>query len=355
VGLRGVDGSQYVLEGSGRSPATETVRAILRATEGNAFFVAEVVELLHLRGQPDAAALRAGHLDLPGEVYEVIRRRIAPLSAAGRRVLAAGAVVGRDSELGLLARIVGLPVDATLAELAEPARLGVLEEVAEHPGEFRFAHALLRETLTTDLGAAARADLHRAVGAALEAVHGDALDPVLGDIAHHYFEAAPLGTLPKAIEFAVRAGQHAYTQLGYEEAAGHFERALQASRGAAVSAYLRLAILLPLGHAQRASGDEEGARATFLTAAQIARDLGDASLFAEASISAASSMETPSVDWTVVRLLEEAIGLVGSRDDRWRAMLLAQLARALYFADAARRHAYSEEAVAISRRRDDEV
>src|SRR5262249_2831587 len=161
------------------------------------------------------------------------------------------------------------------------------------------------------------------------------------------------GTLPKAIEFAVRAGQHAYAQLGYEEAAGHLERALQASRGAAVSAHLRLSILLPLGHAQRAAGDEEGARATFLTAAQIARDLGDADLFAEAAVSAASGTETGTVDWTLVRLLEDAIRLVGLRDGHRRTILLAQLARVLYFADAARRHAYSEEAVAIARRRDD--
>jgi hypothetical protein len=56
--------------------------------------------------------------------------------------------------------------------------------------------------------------------AALEAVHGDAVDSVLDDIAHHYFEAARLGMLQKAIEFAIRTGQRAYAQVGYEEAAG---------------------------------------------------------------------------------------------------------------------------------------
>jgi tetratricopeptide (TPR) repeat protein len=355
AGLTADDVAQYVVAACGRAPAPETIQAMLRATEGNAFFVTEVVQLLHTRGQLDPAALRSGHLDLPAGVQELIGRRIQPLSAAGRRVLAAAAVLGREFDVGLLARIVGLPVDAIFPEIVAAVELGAIAEVAERPGGFRFTHALLQETLTADLGATARAELHRAAAAALEAVHQDVLDPVLGDIAHHYFEAAPLGMPSKAIEFAMRAGQHAYTQLGYEEAAGHFERALQASRGAGVSAEVRLSILLPLGHAQRAAGDEEGARATFLTAAQIARDLGDAYLFAEAAISAASGMETPTVDWTLVRLLEEAIGLVGSRDNCWRAMLLAQLARALYFADAARRHAYSEEAVAIARRRDDKV
>src|SRR5262249_33293979 len=191
-------------------------------------------------------------------------------------------------------------------------------------------------------------------GAALEAVHGDALDPVLGDIAHHYFEAAPLGTLSKAIEFATRAGQHAFGQLGYEEAAGHFERALQASRGTAVAAETRFTILFLLGSAQQAAGDQEGAHATLIEAAQVARDLGYMNGLQQA-LTAASGEETGTVDWTLVRLLEEAIGLLGPRDTRERTMLLAQLSRSLYFADVPRRHAYSEEAVALARRRDDRV
>jgi len=224
--------------------------------------VTEVVQLLLVRGLLDASAVRSGYLDLPAVVQEVIRRRIEPLSPAGRRVLAAAAVIGREFEIGVLARVVALPVEEVFLELAAAVRLGAIGEVAERPGGFRFAHALLQETLHADLGTAARAELHRATGAALEAVHAEALDPVLGDIAHHYFEAAPLGTLPKAIEFATRAGQHAFGQLGYGEAAGHFERALQASRGTSVSADARLAILLPLGSAQQAAGDAEGASAS---------------------------------------------------------------------------------------------
>jgi tetratricopeptide (TPR) repeat protein len=353
-GLTGDDVAQYVLAACGRAPAPETVEAILRATEGNAFFVTEVVQLLLARGQLDASAVRSSSLDLPAGVQEVIRRRIEPLSAETRRVLGAAAVIGREFEIGVLARIVALPADAVFFELASAVHLGAIEEVAERPGAFRFSHALLQETLATDLGSTVRAELHRAAGAALEAVHGEALDPVLGDIARHYFEAAPLGTLPQAIEFATRAGQHAFAQLGYEEAAGHFERALQASRGAAVSPDTRLSILLPLGTAQQAAGDAEGARATLIEAAQLARDLGYGHIFPLA-LTLAPGVETGTVDWTLIRLLEEAVELVGSRDGHRRTILLAQLARSLYFADATRRHAYSEEALTIARRRDDDV
>src|SRR4029077_12283191 len=46
TGLTGDDVAQYVLATYGRAPAPEAVEAILRATEGNAFFVTEVVQLL---------------------------------------------------------------------------------------------------------------------------------------------------------------------------------------------------------------------------------------------------------------------------------------------------------------------
>src|SRR5262245_14930902 len=92
TGLTGDDVAQYVLAACGRAPAPDTVEAILRATEGNAFFVTEVVQLLIARGQLDASVVRSSSLDLPAGVQEVIRRRIEPLSAEARRVLGAAAV-----------------------------------------------------------------------------------------------------------------------------------------------------------------------------------------------------------------------------------------------------------------------
>src|SRR5262249_12972222 len=156
------DVDQYVLATWGRAPAPEAVQAILSVTDGNAFFVTEVVQLLITRGQLDASPGPPRHLDLPAGGQGGIRRPLEPLSAAGRRILAAAAVIGREFEFGVLARIVGLPVETIFSELAEAVRLGAIEDVEERPGGFRFTHALLQETLTGDLGVAERAELHRA-------------------------------------------------------------------------------------------------------------------------------------------------------------------------------------------------
>jgi tetratricopeptide (TPR) repeat protein len=355
-GLAVDDIAGYVRATYHLAPTLETLEAVHAATAGNAFFVTEVLQLLHGKGQLEAATPQTVRLDIPDGAREVIRRRVQPLSDDGRRTLAAAAVIGRDFEIGVLVRMGDLPpVEVMLRDLADAVQLGVIEELVERPGAFRFTHALVQDALVDELGPDARARLHQAAGAALEAVFGDALDPILGDIAHHYLEAVPLGTLPKAIQFTTLAGQHAYGQLGYDEAAGHFERALQASRGSAMSPGERLSLLLPLGHAQQAAGDDEGARATFIEAAQLARDIGDAYTFPHAALSAAAGAETGTIDRPLIRILEEALNLVGVRSGRRRAMLHAQLARSLYFADVTRRHAHSEEAVRIATGIDDDV
>ena len=280
---------------------------------------------------------------------DLVRRRIEPLPRATRRLLDTAAVLGRNLDLAVLAQMLDAKPPHVL-DLAGPAlAIGALSDATETPGRLCFAHALLQETLVADLPARERAELHRRAAEALEAVHAGARDALLGELAHHYFQAAALGTLPQAIECATRAGYLAYAQLGYEEAAGHFERALQASRTGTIDAATRLRLLIAFGQAQQAAGDEDGARATLLEAARLARELGDPGAFGKAVAVTAEVATTGLVDVAMIELLEEAVHRAGGGETRRRALHLAQLARALYFSDAERRHAYSAEALAIAR------
>jgi tetratricopeptide (TPR) repeat protein len=350
-GLAAPDVAAYVKASTGAAPAPAVVQAIHDATEGNAYLVSEIVALLRAEGRlatPDAWPAR---LELPDGVREVIHRRLDPLPERTRALLDAAAVIGRAFDLRVLARMTDVDLSAVLDALGPAIDLGIVNGVPDALREARFAHALLQETLLGDLASQRRAELHLLAAEALEHVHAGAVDPMLGEIAHHYFEAAPLGTLPKAIECATAAGHRAYAQLGYEEAAGHFERALQASRTGAVEVATRLQLLVVFGQAQQAAGDDEGARATLIEAAQLARDTGDGTMFASAvALAGASGAETGTVDVTVIGLLEDAIRDAGPADSRRRAFLLAQLSRSLYFADAERRHECSAEALAIARR-----
>ena len=83
----------------------------------------------------------------------------------------------------------------------------------------------MQQTLYEDIPAAARLQLHLRVGRALERCYGCGVDAHLAELAHHFVRAAPLAPVD-AFRYAVRAGRQAVAVLAWEEAAGHFERAL---------------------------------------------------------------------------------------------------------------------------------
>ena len=67
--------------------------------------------------------------------------------------------------------------------------------------------------------------LHRQIGEALEGVSIG--EPPLGELAYHWFQAAPGGASAKALEYATRAAEQAMAQVAYEEAARFYDYALQ--------------------------------------------------------------------------------------------------------------------------------
>jgi DNA-binding CsgD family transcriptional regulator len=140
--------------------------------------------------------------------------------------------------------------------------------------------------------------------------------------------------------------------LAYEEAAEHFERALQALDVVAPDAAARRGeLLLALGQARMAASEIPAARAAYEQVASLARGSGAPELLARAALGLGLEFTAGIVDELEVRLLEEARRGLPATDEPLRARVLARLAKALLFTpDHDRRLALSEEAVAIARR-----
>ena len=94
-------------------------------------------------------------------------------------------------------------------------------------GTYRFAHALLRDALYQRLSTIRRCRFHERIARSLVNLNSTEQDSHLSSIAHHFFEAAPLGLINEAVEFARRAGDSASSRLAYEDAARHYARALE--------------------------------------------------------------------------------------------------------------------------------
>ena len=307
---------QTVLQGTDRLPAG-MLDALYDLTEGNPFFLEEVLKALMVAGELVEGEggwrwKRAGTWHIPLSLHNAVELRLTRLSKDARRVLQLAAVAGRRFDFALLQEITRYD-EAHLMELMKEAMAAqlVVEESAE---QLSFRHALTRQAIASGLLARERRALHRTIALTLEHLHAAALVAHLADLAYHFAEAELWN---KAIEYAKLAAEqaqalsapraaveqwtrvmHAAGQLGqavpplcyrargqaaeilgdYEQAQADYERALHAARQMD-DGRLEWQSLLDLG-VLWLGRDYKRTGAYFQQAVDFAKDLGDADLHA---------------------------------------------------------------------------
>jgi tetratricopeptide (TPR) repeat protein len=301
-------------------------RALHARTQGNPLFASEFIRLLGgLHGGNDAEALVRG-APLPASVRGVIQQRLLALPARCRELLSLGAVLGREIDLGTLARMTGSDLGELLEALSPALGSGVLEEVPARPMHRAFAHPLLRQSLYEELPVATRGRLHQQVADTLRERHADALDEHLDAIASHYVAALAIGSAPLALEFCRRAAARAASLGARDEAVRMLQLALEAVL-AMDDPRLACEILLELGDAQARAGRADEAQAALLQVAERAERLGLPTYLARAAFGfggrflwARVTRESPELS-----LIERALGALPPEEISLRARLLARL------------------------------
>ena len=333
-------------------PDPAFVHALHGETEGNPFFIEEVVRHLRDTKGEHGPALTLTDAGVPEGVREVTARRLRRLRPESRQALQVASVIGREFDYDVLEAVAPQEGDDLIYALEEGVEARVLRE-AGRVGRYSFTHALVRATLYDGLSQLRRARLHGRVGEAIARLRSIDLDPHLPQLAHHFAQAAPVEQPERAIDFALAAARRADRLLAWEEAAEHYRSALRARELAgAAEDRIRGELLLALGASEDRAGREEAARETFRAAAHTGRTLGDAPLLGRAALGFAGQWSILGrVDEARLALLEEALEALGGEDSPLRARLLARLTLELYYAGSPdRRLALSEEAVALARR-----
>ena len=261
--LRGLDyedTSQFIKASAGNEPTPELVEALYSHTEGNPFFMAEVIRLLMERDELTVEHIGTpGGLRIPEGVREVIGQRLNRLSEQCNEVLTTASVVGREFDFKLLSNLSGeRGEDRVLEAFEEALAARIIEEPPGTTGRYQFTHALIQETLSQELSTTRRTRLHARVGQALEELYGENAEVHAAELAHHFSEAELVLGPAKLVRYALLAGNQALASSAYEEALTHFERGLVA-RDIALSGKERAAdqeaadLLFGLARAQTAT------------------------------------------------------------------------------------------------------
>ncbi len=288
------------LVGEGTMPG-ELEELLLQRAEGNPFYLGELLRSLRDSGAivPAGERWTFNHdvsVELPETVERVVLARLDRLPSNDRELLNSAAVIGREFEVPLLARIAG--VELTDASLANLTGLGLIERATG--AKYRFTHPLIQETADKGMLRRGRAELHRRAAAAIEDLVEAGSDEHYAVLARHHSAAGQHGA---AVGFHRLAALAAQRVVALKEALNQFDSAIAAANSLdPTSAGLQLPELHQLrGHARLRNGDFDGGADDFRQALAGARRNDDGQMEMRA---------LTDLGWTIrVHGYEEAISL----------------------------------------------
>ncbi|MCH8289544.1 AAA family ATPase [Candidatus Poribacteria bacterium] len=241
----------------------ETKATILEKTEGNPFFVEEVIRwlidqgVIYQEGKRWQAKASITELEVPDTIQSVILSRIDRLHEEVKYVLRCASVIGRVFQqrlLGYLSHQEGM-LEARLAEL-ETNELIYKEHILPEL-EYAFKHALTHETTYQGLLGQQQSAFHERVGEGIELLYQGQIGEYYEQLAYHYSRS---GNKEKAIEYLVKAAQKAASRYANQEALDYFQRALDLAKSDDESDRIlkyRAKLLLNLYQGREAASDYE--------------------------------------------------------------------------------------------------
>ncbi len=203
---------------------------IIERTEGNPFFIEEMVQVLFDQGvlaRNGAVSLARPFtsIQVPSTVKGILAARIDKLAPAEKDLLQSLAVIGKEFPIGLVRRAVGQRDDELTPILSN---LQIAEFIYEQPAfpenEYTFKHALTQEVAYDSVLMERRKLIHERTAVALEEMFAATLDDHLSELAHHYSRSA---NASKAIEYLGRAAEQAGARSAYNDAIGSAREALR--------------------------------------------------------------------------------------------------------------------------------
>jgi class 3 adenylate cyclase/tetratricopeptide (TPR) repeat protein len=210
----------------GGVPAVELVKLVTERSEGNPYFVEQIIRYLQDENLIEISPVgwnkvkRTRDFFLPGDIRALLVARLDQLADEVKDVVHTASVLGREVALSVLAEMMGgaeniqrIVADAQQSEIW----------ISHGEDHFLFTHGLLRDAAYTMQMRARRQELHRLAVQALEKIYANELNFHYAEVAYHA-ERAEL--LQKTQHYYTLAGKSAADMYQNSQAIDYFTRAL---------------------------------------------------------------------------------------------------------------------------------
>lgn len=209
----------------GENVSGDFTDAVFRETEGNPFFVEEVLKALIEKGSVRRESGRWQRCDvdqlvIPQSMKEAIGSRLDRVSPEANEVLRAGAVLGKTFTFAELQSASGAQTEDALLDALDEA-VGAQLITANRSDSFTFTHDKIREVLYEELNPIRRRRLHRQAAEGLER-SSTSSHCAVEKLAHHFIQAADYES---GLKYAKQAAAGAERLSAFDEAIVAFGRA----------------------------------------------------------------------------------------------------------------------------------
>jgi class 3 adenylate cyclase/tetratricopeptide (TPR) repeat protein len=291
---------------------------------GNPYFLQELMHLIDESAAPDGPGGQRSVADLedigvPESIADVVRWRLARRSARLAELLTVASAIGTTFDTQTLAALLDTDADEIDELLDEGLRFGFIDEEPGSDDLFSFRKDLVRQALYQALRPRARTRLHRRV---LEQLL-EQPEPDPSAVARHLSIVAGPDDLDRTVEFATSAAQRATDQMAFENAARHYDQALQVLDRFPEPDGPRIELLIEAGKAHNRGGALNTGRAHLQRAAGEARRRNRPDLLAEAGLAWGGVLPSATPpDPEAVELLREIVdAFPGDSPERARALV----------------------------------
>jgi tetratricopeptide (TPR) repeat protein len=264
---------------SDRAVAAQLAGLVYRKTEGNPFFVEEVLHLLQQRRVlfvSDAGwrVAEAEALETPESVKAVINERLERLGKGAEESLRMAAMIGREFPLRLLRELMAEAEEALIEGLDRCEGAGlILSQPFRGEEIYSFTHDMMQEALYDSIGPARRRRHHLRVGHAIEKLYGARLEEWYDALGYHFVKG---NHLEKAIQYSLRAGDKASGICSWGRARAHYQTALELLEELEVGPRQRAEVLEKLALATMWLGRGKESLRHWEKALSLYESLGDA-------------------------------------------------------------------------------